>query len=66
MDTTERLLLTGGELIENLGYWKIDGRVEGESDHWSIVRKPEGSWWYVAATHIAPPGGGTLRVDLGD
>jgi hypothetical protein len=30
METTKRLLLTGGELIENLGWWKIDGRVEGE------------------------------------
>lgn len=66
MDTTKRLMLTGGELIENPGYWKIDGRVEGESDHWSVVCKPDGSWWYVAATHIFPPGGPLVRVDLGD
>ena len=66
MDTTKRLMLTGGELIENPGYWKIDARVEGESDHWSVVRKPDGSWWYVAATHIFPPGGPLVRVDLGD
>jgi hypothetical protein len=66
MDTTKRLLLSGGELLENPGFWKIDGRVEGESDHWSVVRKPDGSWWYVAGTHIFPPGGGLLRLDLGD
>jgi hypothetical protein len=65
VDTTKRLVLTGGELIENPGYWKIDGRVEGQSDRWSVVRKPDGSWWYVAAAHIFPPGG-LLRVDLGD
>jgi hypothetical protein len=58
-------MLTGGELIENPGYWKIDARVKGESDHWSVVRKPDGSWWYVAATHIFPPGGPLVRVDLG-
>jgi hypothetical protein len=66
MDTTKRLLLSGGELLESPGFWKIDGRVEGESDHWSVVRKPDGSWWYVAGTHIFPPGGGLLRLDLGD
>lgn len=65
MGTTKRLMLTGGELIENPGYWKIDARVKGESDHWSVVRKPDGSWWYVAATHIFPPGGPLVRVDLG-
>jgi hypothetical protein len=66
VDTTKRLMLTGGELIETLGYWKIDGRVDGESDHWSVGRKPDGSWWYVAATHIFPPCGPLVRVDLGD
>jgi hypothetical protein len=66
METTKRLLLTGGELIENPGWWKIDGRVEGESDHWSVVRKPDGTWWYVAAVDLFPRTGGIARIDLGD
>jgi hypothetical protein len=66
MESTKRLLLTGGELFENPGWWKIDGRVEGESDHWSVVRKPDASWWYVAAVDIFPRTGGIVRIDLGD
>ena len=65
-DTTKRLLLSGGQPIEYPGWWKIDGRVEGESRSWSIVRKPDGTWWYVAVNHIFPPGGGLLRIELGD
>jgi DNA-binding beta-propeller fold protein YncE len=65
-DTTKRLLLSGGQPIEYPGWWKIDGRVEGESRSWSVVRKPDGTWWYVAVNHIFPPGGGLLRIELGD
>jgi hypothetical protein len=66
VDTAKRWLISGGELLENPGWWKIDGRVEGESDRWSVVRKLDGSWWYVAATDIFPRGGGLVRIDLGD
>jgi hypothetical protein len=67
METTNRRLITWcGEFKDAPGFWKIDGYVEGESGHWSVVRKPDGTWWYVAATHIAPPGGPALRVDLDD
>jgi hypothetical protein len=65
-DTTKRLMLSGGEPIEYPGCWKIDGRIEGESDSWSVVRKPDGTWWYVAVNHIFPPEGGLLRIELGD
>ena len=67
MDTTKRFLLSGGELRDQPGWWKIDGRVEDESEHWSVVRKPDGTYWYVAATHIFPPNCDALvRIDLGD
>jgi len=67
MENTKRLQLTGGELRDQPGWWKIDGRVEGESEHWSVVRKPDGTYWYVAATHIFPPHSNALvRIDIGD
>lgn len=64
METTRRLLTWCGEFRDAPGLWKIDGYIEGESGHWSVVRKPDGTWWYVAATHIAPPRGPMVRVDL--
>ncbi len=66
METAKRLITFCGELKDAPGFWKIDGYIEGESGHWSVVRKPDGTWWYVAATHIAPRGGPALRVDLDD
>jgi hypothetical protein len=44
----------------------LNRRIEDESDGWSVVREPEGSWWYVANTDIFPRAGGILRVNLGD
>jgi len=67
MDTTKRLVLTGGELRDHPGYWKIDGRIEGESEQWSVVRKPDGTYWEVAGFHIFPPNSAALtRIDIGD
>jgi hypothetical protein len=63
---TKRLILSGGELQDWPGHWKITGRFEDESDTWSIVRKPDGSFWEVAGVHYFPPTGGTLRIDLCD
>lgn len=56
----------GGQLADNPGWYKIDGGTEDGSGSWSVVRKPDGSWWWVAAEHIFPPEGGNFRVDLGD
>ena len=67
MDTTpKRLIAKGGELVDYPGWYKIDGRMEDKAESWSVIRKPDGTWWWVAATHIFPPGGGTVRFDLGD
>jgi len=63
---TRRETVSGGELLDYPGHWKITGRVEGESDSWSIVRKPDGTFWEVAGTHFFPPTGGNVRIDLGD
>jgi hypothetical protein len=62
----KRVLIRGGELRDNPGWYKIDGRIEDEADSWSAVRKPDGTWWWVAATHIFPPGGGDVRIDIGE
>lgn len=62
----KKVTIKGGELRDNPGWYKLDGRVEGESESWSAIRKPDGSWWWVAATHIFPPGGGDVRFDLGE
>jgi hypothetical protein len=62
----KQLNISGGELLDWPGHWKITGRVEGESDSWSVVRRPDGTFWEVAGTHYFPPTGGTVRIDLGD
>jgi hypothetical protein len=59
-------MLTDGELRDHPGWWKIDGRIEGESESWSFVRKPDGTFWEVAGVHIFPPGGPLVRIDIGD
>jgi hypothetical protein len=66
METSKRLITRGGELVDYPGWYKIDGRMEDEAESWSVIRKPDGTWWWVAATHIFPPGGGNVRFDLGD
>jgi hypothetical protein len=67
METTKRLMLTGGELRDHPGWWKIDGRTPGESEHWSIVRKPDGTFWEVVGVHTLPPDGrAPVRIDIGD
>jgi hypothetical protein len=66
VEESKRVLITAGELRDNPGWYKIDGRVEDEADSWSAVRGPDDTWWWVAATHIFPPGGGDVRIDIGD
>jgi hypothetical protein len=60
------LILTGGELKDHPGWWKINGRPEGESKGWSFLRKPDGTFWEVAGEHFFPPGGPLVRIDIGD
>jgi hypothetical protein len=66
METPKQFFKGGGQLVDYPGWYKIDGGPEDGSDSWSVVRKPDGSWWWVAATDIFPRGGGNLRIDLGD
>ncbi len=66
MDTSKCLITKGGELVDYPGWYKIDGRMEHEAESWSVNRKPDGTWWWVATTHIFPPGGGNVHFDLGD
>ena len=66
METSIQFFKGGGELLDYPGWYKIDGGTEDGSKLWSVVRKPDGSWWWVAAEHIFLPGGGNFRIDLGD
>lgn len=66
MGASKQVFQGGGELADYPGWYKIDGGSETEPRSWSVVRKPDGSWWWVAAHHIFPPDGGNLRIDLGD
>jgi hypothetical protein len=63
---SKRLIITGGELRDYPGHWKLSGRVDGEPGEWSVLRKPDGTYWEVVAEHLFPPTGGTCRVDTGD
>jgi hypothetical protein len=56
MEQTKMLKITGGELRDNPGWWKIDGQVEGEAEKWSFVRKPDGSIWDCRPQFRRPPG----------
>jgi len=66
MKTTKRLLTWCGEFRDAPGFWKMDIAIEGESGHWSVVRKLDGTWWYIAVMHDGLPGGPPVRVDLGE
>jgi len=66
METPIHFFKAGGELTDYPGWYKIDGGTEEGAHSWSVVRKPDGTWWWVAVHHIFPPGGGNLRIDLGD
>ena len=58
-------LYGAGEFKDAPGVWKMDIATEGESGHCSVVRKLDGTWWYVTAMQGGIPG---LRVSvqLGD
>jgi hypothetical protein len=67
MKDKKRIKITGGELRDNPGYWKIDGQYEGEVEKWSFVRKPDGSIWDVARVDLFPPDGQALaRITISD
>lgn len=66
METPKQFFKGGGELADYPGWYMIDGGPDDGSNSWSVVRKPDGSWWWVTAHHIFPPGGGNLRIELGD
>jgi hypothetical protein len=66
VDSPKQFFKSGGELVDYPGWFKIDGGTEDDHNLWSVVRKPDGTWWWVAAHHIFPPSGGTLRIELGD
>jgi hypothetical protein len=62
----EQIIKGGGYLLDHPDWFKIDGRTADGSHDWSAVRKPDGSWWWVAVTHIFPISGESLRIELGD
>jgi hypothetical protein len=58
-DLPTKRFVKGGELLDHPGWWKIDEEIEGASEHWSFVRKPDGTYWEVAAVDLFPQSGGT-------
>lgn len=61
------MIVKGGERKDYPGWYKLDGRVEKQSQKaFGMVRKPDGTWWWVAAEHYFPPGGGNVRIELGE
>jgi hypothetical protein len=65
VETTKRQIIWSGEFKDAPGVWKMDIAIEGESGHWSVVRKLDGTWWYVAAMQGGIPGI-PVRVELGE
>jgi len=66
MESPKQFFKGGGELVDYPGWYQINGGTEDGSKSWSVVRKPDGTWWWVAATDIFPRSGGTMRIDVGD
>lgn len=62
----KRQIVGGGELVDNPGHWFIKVRIDSETGEWRFLRKPDGTFWNIEAVHIFPPGGGNVRVDVGD
>lgn len=60
------LLQAKGEPLAHPGWFVIDGKAEGEDKGYSVVRKQDGTWWYIAVHHIFPSSGENLRLELGD
>jgi hypothetical protein len=65
-DAPKQFFKGGGYLVDHPGWYKIDGGTEDDSNVWSVVRKPDGSWWWVTGEHIFPTTGGILRIELGE
>jgi len=62
----KRLSFRVAELKDNPDHWVITA-LEGDGDErGKTLRKPDGTYWEVTATHIFPPGGGLYRVDIGN
>jgi hypothetical protein len=65
MESKKTLIVKGGEMADHPGWYKLNGRLEDQSESFSMARKPDGTWW-VAAEHYFPPEGGNVRIDLGE
>jgi len=62
---TERLMLKGGEIEDQPGWWAIHATIEGKEGEFFVVRKQDGTYWEVAAEHLFPRSGGTYRGNTG-
>ena len=54
------------QLRDQPDHWLITNFDKQGRDTWRVLRKPDGTFWYVKAMHLFPPSGGTLQVDTGD
>ncbi len=65
-EETMGLIIKGGELWDYPGCWKISGRRENESREWSVLRRPDGTFWEIASIDYFPRSGGTVHIEVGD
>jgi hypothetical protein len=63
---TKSAIIRGGELADYPGWWGITVTISGESGEWTVIRKPDGTYWQVTGVHNFPPEGGAVRFDIGD
>jgi hypothetical protein len=56
-----------GMLADYPGHWMMSVTT-GDADRreWSVVRKPDGTYWHVAHIDFFPRSGGTMNVETGD
>jgi hypothetical protein len=57
-----------GMLVDHPGYWmmSVTRTDDDEGREWSVVRKPDGTYWQVSSIDFFPRSGGTMKVETGD
>jgi hypothetical protein len=67
MEAKKALIVKSGELKDHPGWYKLNGRLEDDLNKtFGMIRKPDGTWWWVAGEHYFPPRGGDVRIELGE
>jgi hypothetical protein len=68
IEEQKREELKCGMLVDHPGHWMMSGTRTKDDDYrsWSVVRKPDGTYWQVARMNFFPRSGDTVKIEIGD